>query len=405
MLKPIRILFLSHDSGIYGAQQSLLGLLEKIDRDRFEPMVIAPDEGSLTEAVRSLKIPVRIRLIIHWIASGSAAKKAWFYRTKKFISGLRGRVWALAYQIEQNEIDIVYTNTITCIEGALAARITGRPHIWHLREQINGNSQLRTLVPVFLVRWLIYALSQRVLVNSHYLYKSYQTSCLHRKLVIVYNGVDPNKFNFDRKESTLALKNELGISTHSQIVTIIGSIIPRKGLDLFVEAAHQLLESDIDATFLVVGDGPSDNVQRVKNHVERYGMGNRFHFLSHRDDIPRLMAGVNLLVVAADEEPFGRTVIEAMAAGVPVVSTRCGGPEEIVLDEITGLLVPPRSPSVMAATIKRILGEPELAAKFINAGKERLNQKFTLEAYAASVQSEIENVIQSSRTNCMAKET
>ena len=175
MTTPIRILFVSHDSSLYGAQLSLLGLLERLDRSRFDPWVVAPYEGQLTEAIRALNISLSILPIVHWIASGKAAENTWIHRVRTLATGLRGRVWALAHLIERNDIDIVYTNTVTCLEGALAARITGRPHVWHLREQVKGNSQLRSIVPAFLIPWIVHALSRRTLVNSRHLYRAYDS--------------------------------------------------------------------------------------------------------------------------------------------------------------------------------------------------------------------------------------
>ncbi|WP_020160655.1 glycosyltransferase family 4 protein [Methylobacter marinus] len=392
MKKPVHVLFISHDSSLYGAQLSLLGLLQKLDRNRFKPWVVAHHEGPLTVAIRNLNIPVILLPIVHWIAAGKAIEKPWFHRAKTFTRGLRGRAWALAHLIERHNIDIVYTNTITCIEGAIAAKMTHRPHVWHLREQVKGNSQLRALLPSFMILGLIHALSWRVLVNSRHLYRAYAYYPLRNKLAIIYNGIDTEKFDIDRESASYALRSELDIPKDHKIVAIIGSIIPRKGLFLFADAASYLVVSLSDVTFLVVGDGPSDYVRLVQNRVREHGLERNFRFVGCRSDIPRILAGVNLAVTAADEEPFGRTVIEAMAAGVPVVSTKCGGPEEIIIDGVTGLLVPLGGPSQMAQAIKRILSDPEHSTSLAAAGRDRVNQKFTLQAYADNVQSQLESV-------------
>lgn len=392
MNKPIRILFISHDSGLYGAQLSLFGLLERLDRSRFEPWVVTHSEGPLVKSIRNLNIPITIRPMIHWIASGEATEKTWFHRAKTLARGLRDRAWALAHLIEQNGIDLVYTNTVTCIEGALAAKMTNRPHIWHLREQVRGNSQLRAVVPEFLLPWVINALSTRVLVNSHYLYRAFAYYPLREKLTVVYNGIDPERFDINHEKASYTLRSELNLPLNSKVVAIIGSIIPRKGQLLFVNAASHLVSSMPNVAFLVVGEGPPDYVQLVKNRVQEHGLKMNFHFVGSRNDIPKILAGVDLLVIAADEEPFGRTVIEAMAAGVPVVSTKCGGPEEIILDGITGLLVSSDNSSEMADAIERILRDPEFSENIVKAGKDRLNHMFSLQAYADNVQSVFESV-------------
>jgi glycosyltransferase involved in cell wall biosynthesis len=394
MGKPIRILFVSHDSGFYGAQLSLLGLIEKLDRNRFDPWVVTPSDGPLVAAIKNLNTPIVISPMVHWVASGDTFNKPWIYRAKHLIKGLRSRAWPLAHLIERNEIDIVYTNTVTVIEGALAAKMTNRPHIWHLREQVSGNTQVRSVIPEFLIPWIVNILSQKVLVNSYYLYRAYYSYPLKDKLKVVYNGVNPIKFDIERSKSTDKLKSELHIPDNHSIVAIIGSLIPRKGQLLFAKAASIIVSSTPNVTFIVVGEGPSEYVNLVQNFVKEQGLELNFRFTGWREDIPIILAAVNILVIAADEEPFGRTVIEAMAAGIPVVSTKCGGPEEIIIDGSTGFLVPKNNPHEMANAIERILKNSALSRQLIQAGKDRLNKEFTLQAYAENIQAQLDSVIQ-----------
>ena len=173
MTAMINVLFLSHDSSLYGAQLSLLGLLSRLNQCEIGSRVVAPYAGPLTEAITDLGIPVDVRLIKHWIAAGNGAKNSRLKIAYDFFSGLKPRVWALAKLIERYDIDIVYTNTVILIEGALAARITGRPHVWHLREQISDNSQLISPVPAWIVSRIVGRLSARVIVNSRYLGQAY----------------------------------------------------------------------------------------------------------------------------------------------------------------------------------------------------------------------------------------
>lgn len=389
----IRLLFLSHDSTLYGAQLSLLGLLSRLDRSEFEAMVVAPYEGPLTDAITALDIPVVVRPIVHWIAAGDDVKKSRLQIGRGLLTGLKSRVWALAHQIEQNEIDVVYTNTVVPIEGALAAHLTKRPHIWHMREQVSGNSQLKSLVPSWLIPHIVGRLSGRVIVNSHYLGQAYARGQSKNKLEVIYNGVDPTSFNLDRAESASSLRTELGLDATSQLVVLIGSIIPRKGQMLLAQAATRVSSRIPNVTFLLIGDGEADYIAKIKAFSKSKGIQEQIRFLGRRCDIPRILAGTNLLVVAADEEPFGRTVIEAMAAGTPVVSTRCGGPEEIVIDKHTGLLVPRSDVDALAKAIEHILANPAYAARMSAAGLERLYETFSLEAYAHHVQSVITDVV------------
>jgi glycosyltransferase involved in cell wall biosynthesis len=389
----IRVLFLSHDSSLYGAQLSLLGLLSRLDRNEIDARVVAPYEGPLTDAIAALDIPVVVRSINHWIAAGDDAKKFRLRIAQDFLTGLKSRVWALAHQIENNQIDVVYTNTVVPIEGALAAHLTKRPHIWHMREQVAGNSQLKSLIPSSLIPQVVGRLSDKVIVNSHYLGKSYLNKHARKKIQVIYNGVDPTSLNLDRVESASSLRTELELDATTQLIVLIGAIIPRKGQMLLAQAAAHISLRIPNATFLFIGDGEADYITKIKVFSESKGIQKQIRFLGWRSDIPRILAGANLLVVAADEEPFGRTVIEAMAAGTPVVSTRCGGPEEIVIDKHTGLLVPRGDVDALAKAVEYVLVNPDDAAKMSAAGQERVHQNFTLDNCTHAIQTIISDVV------------
>lgn len=394
----IRALFLSHDSSLYGAQLSLLGLLSKLDRDEIDPMVVAPHEGPLNDAITKLGIPVVIRRAVHWIAAGSNARKSAPQIGRECLSGLKPRTQDLARLIEDQQIDVVYTNTVVPIEGALAARLTRRPHIWHLREQVAGNSQLKAPVPSWLIPFIIGGLSSRVIVNSRHLGQAYARGPIRHKLEVIYNGVDPAPFDLDRGEAARSLRVELGLASATRLVVLIGAVIPNKGPMLFAQAAARLRQRFPEATYLVVGKGEAGYISQIQAFCDSEGMQERLLFLGWRPDIPRILAAAELLVVAAEEESFGRTVIEAMATGTPVVSTRCGGPEEIVLDKYTGLLVSKNDPAALAQAIAHILGDPVDATRMAAAGRERLHEVFTLESHAHKVQSLIAKVVRSHKT-------
>ncbi|MBQ0720407.1 MAG: glycosyltransferase family 4 protein [Gammaproteobacteria bacterium] len=371
----------------------MLGLLSRLDRSEFEPLVVAPHKGPLNDSIAALGIPVVVRSIAHWIATGDEVKLNHFQIGRNFLAGLKSRVWALAHQIEHNQIDVVYTNTVVSIEGALAARLTRRPHIWHLREQVPGNSQLKSLVPSSLIPQIVGRFSDRVIVNSHYLGKAYDSNQTRNKTQVIYNGIDPASFNLDPADSAYSLRMELGLAAPSQLVVLIGSIIPRKGQMLLAEAAALISSRIPSITFLFIGEGEANYISKIKAFSESKGIQKQIRFLGWRHDIPRILAASDLLVVTSDEEPFGRTVIEAMAAGTPVVSTRCGGPEEIVIDECTGLLVPKGDADALAEAIERIIGNTTEAARMSAAGLARLHETFTLEAHAHHVQTTISDVV------------
>jgi len=391
---PQRILFISHGPMLYGAQRSLLALLAGINREQYSPYLLVPREGPLTDEVKALNIPVFISPLKHWVAFGQEAKKNWSARAFNVINGLNKRVCIIADLISEHDIHIVYTNTVTCIEGALAARKTGRPHLWHLREHVAGNKDLKALLTPSIISRTIGSLSAHVIVNSKALGKAYSCPALSAKTTVVYNGISLGDFDREKGGGD-ALRKELGLNENTKIIASIASLTPRKGYGTFIEAASKIKASFTDVTFLAIGEGERDFVNTLKKKVALLDLNDNFYFLGWRSDVNKILEGVDLLIIPCEQEAFGRTVVEAMAAGVPVVSTRCGGPEEIIVDNETGFLVPLNDPDSIAKAAIRILNDTNIATRFIEAGQARASALFNLDVYIKGIESVLENLANS----------
>jgi glycosyltransferase involved in cell wall biosynthesis len=388
---PIRALFVSHDSSLYGAQQSLLGLLSRIDPHVIRSYVVTPYMGDLGRELEKLGIPVQVLPIPHWVASTTNARTSRLGLCRQVVGGLRSRVNTLVNLIRKHSINIVYTNTVACIDGALAARAAGLQHIWHLREQITGNRDLKSALPAWLANRIVATLSSRIITNSNSLKNHYARVAPPEKISVVHNGIDLEAFSPGPPRHP-GLREELSIPPATKLVAMIASVTPRKGHMLFAEAAALVRDADRNVAFLAVGGGHHEYVRMIKSRVEQLGINDCFHFLDWRSDISDILRASDVLVVASDQEPFGRTVVEAMATGLPVVATRCGGPEEIVVDGETGLLVPLHDPRPMADAIRTVLGDRDLARTMGQAGRRRAEACFSLEAYASAAQDVLRQV-------------
>lgn len=389
---PSRLLFITHGPLLYGAQMSLLALLAGIDRNAVTPFLLSPREGPLTEEARKLGIQVVTSGIEHWVAFGNAAKKNYPRRLASVAVGLKDRARAIARIIEQLGIDLVYTNTVTVIEGAIAARMTHRPHVWHLREHVAGNKDLKALCPASWVCRIVSLLSTRVIVNSQALAKAYECKSLDQKVTVVHNGINLESLQ-PVDDARNSLRRELSLGPATKIVATIGSLTPRKGHRAFIDAASKLsthLNGDI--AFLVVGGGDEKYLDELALQVKQAGLENAFRFVGWRNDIDRILSAVDLLLVTAEQEAFGRTVIEAMAARVPVVATMSGGPEEIIVDGLTGFLVPVNDSQAMARRAEDILSDAALTKRLVEAAYLRVKEVFSIDAYIKKIEAIILNM-------------
>jgi len=179
------VLFIAHDAGLFGAQRALLTLIEGLDRSAFECHVVSPDDGPFVDAVRRLNYPVHLRKMIRWVPAVrqvEAASGRLGY-ARKCLTGLRDRSWSIAALIERHGIRVVYTNTVTCVEGAIAARMASIPHVWYITEPIFANPELCGIVPGIVYRSAIAALSREVVFCSRSLAADYGR-LQHRRIPI-----------------------------------------------------------------------------------------------------------------------------------------------------------------------------------------------------------------------------
>ncbi len=166
-------------------------------------------------------------------------------------------------------------------------------------------------------------------------------------------------------------------------VGIVGRLTPIKGHLDFIKAMHKASRSVQDLKIWVVGDAPASKdayKEQIKVLVRRLGLWHCTEFLGSQKDIPEILSHLDLLVLATTtQEAFGRVIIEAQAAGVPVIATAVGGVVDIIDEGKTGLLVPPNDPQAMADAAVRIFRDPALASKMAAAAYERVKERYTVE--------------------------
>ncbi len=163
------------------------------------------------------------------------------------------------------------------------------------------------------------------------------------------------------------------------IAAAIGRLDPVKDLPVLLDAFAQL--SQREARLVIIGDGPEAG--HLQSHATARGLDPRVQFLGYRQDVRELYPGVDLLVNTSISEGISLTLLEAMAACVPIVATAVGGTPEVVVDGVTGILVPPRSPIAVAAALDELLESPDRRQQMSLAGRARVEKLFTFERMAS----------------------
>jgi glycosyltransferase involved in cell wall biosynthesis len=291
----------------------------------------------------------------------------------------RSVLW-LAALILRHNIDIVHTNTSVLPAPALAARLTGHRHYWHIREFFSE-------FPAF---WRIYQryiglFSSRIIANSRATREQFSPR-LQEKCSVVYNGLDEDS-GIVNPENVRRFRSSLGDPKF--LVGVVGRIKwIRKGQEVLVKAAALLSERFPEARYVIVGScapGNEDHLVRLRTLIREKRLEDRIIFTGDLEDLRDVYAAFDVTVVPSVlPEPFGCVVVESMAAGTPVVGSRIGGIPEQIVDGTTGLLFQPGDEADLARALSQIMSDEPLRLRMADASRRRFEDAFRLDtAYRA----------------------
>ena len=238
------------------------------------------------------------------------------------------------------------------------------------------------------VHKLVCRLADQIVVNADAI-KHWLTAQGYRgeRITVIPNGVDVGRFSSLPAESDLRCR--LGLPERAQLVLMLARLRPEKGIEYFLRAAAHVNLRFPQVYFLIVGEGftnrahefmpDSEYPRRLANMAASLGIGERVRFTGLITDIPHLLSQVAVSVLPSLSEGLSNTLLESMAAGVPVVATRVGGTPEAVSDGEHGLLVPPKDEAALAEAICAILADAELARRLGSQARARAVQRYSLE--------------------------
>jgi glycosyltransferase involved in cell wall biosynthesis len=277
------------------------------------------------------------------------------------------RIAALARRLD---VDLIHSHGLNAHpEVALAGRIARRPVVLDLHDIVVPGMGRRILDEAA-------RLADAVIANS----KATAATLTRGDVRIVNPGVDTTRFTPGPADA--AVRAELTADPTAPLVGILGRVDPEKGIDVVLRAVATL-----EGVHAVVVGAPNVADESFAVELRALGadlLGDRCRFTGARDDVPAVLRSLDVLVNASRAEPFGRTVLEAQASGVPVIGTASGGIPEFVTDDENGLLVPPGDPALLAAAIARVVSDEPLRTK-LRAGGLANAERLAVPAQAAKV--------------------
>lgn len=205
---------------------------------------------------------------------------------------------------------------------------------------------------------------------------------------VIYNGVDQHRY---AASAPATLKAQLQLPDDAILIGSLGNIRPAKNYETLISAVGLLKKPQLH--FIIAGHKKKDLMEKLEAQMQAEGVTAQMHFIGFYDNTPDFLAQLDMFVLSSSSEGFSIATIEAMAAGLPVIATRCGGPEEILQHLSTGYLVHTENPEALAAAINHLLNSPALAAQLASAGQEHMRNTFSLAAMLRAYQAHYQRLL------------
>jgi len=256
--------------------------------------------------------------------------------------------------------------------GRVAACLAGVP----IRIASERNLEIERGQFANLLDRILSSVTDRVVVNADAI----------RDYLVHIEGLDPEKIEIIRNgvpvSRTLSefeahiVRRGFGLSDFEYVVAFIGRLVPQKNPALFLAMAQAVVRSGLKCGFLLVGDGPLRTI--LADQTRTLGIQDAVRFTGVRNDVSRILGVIDLLVLTSDWEGLPNVILEALAAGVPVVATRVGGVGEVLEDGVTGYIVPPRDLPTLIDRVLRVLSDREVRDRCGRRGRESTQSRFSI---------------------------
>lgn len=365
-----KILFVSYTAVLGGGE---LCLLDFAHAYRDSSQVVLLTDGILKTRLEELGVKVEVL--------SSSRSLADVKVSSSLGSSLKsiGELWRLGKQIAKisKNFDLIHANNQKgFVVAAIARLLGGAPVVWHLHDILTAEifSNTNRRIAITLANWF----ATRVIVNSQATADAFLVAGGKRQLLrTVYNGFDSQKFDQINNDQS-NLRQELNIPCDRPLVGMFSRLSYWKGQHILLEAASLLT----DVHVLLVGDalfGETEYTEKLKNIAAQPSLQGRVHWLGFRQDIPALMKACDAIAhCSTAPEPFGRVIVEAQLAKRPAIATIGGGTSEIIENAVTGFLIPPNNPHLLAEAITTVFRDRAATEQMVNLAYVQAQTKFSI---------------------------
>lgn len=388
----MNILALHVVSDMYGSSKVLLHAVTALKQKGHNVCVVVSEEGPLTIALQNAGIQTKI------IRLGILRRRYFnFLGIINRVVVLTRAFFALKKLCKVQQIDLIYTNTAPVVIGGLLAKFTGIKNVWHLHEILEPKSFMHRFFGK-----LINATASKVIVVSNAVYNNWAGIIDARKMVTVYNGYNTSA-NDALADETITppainnLREHLGITANTVLVGMVGRINNIKGQPYFIQIAAAAKAAGLNCHFVMIGDaytGYEYLYKTLEQQIQNLGVQDMVTNLYYQPNAASLIQELDIFVLPSIKpDSFPVVVLEAMAAGKPVLATAQGGALEQIEDCVTGFLVPINDAKTAIEKLGVLVNSSFIRTKMGEAGKQKLQSKFSEEAFNVNIVHQICNFV------------
>jgi len=353
------VLHLIHMTGPGGAETVVLNLALGMQNHRWRSKVLLPERGWLGEALSAHGVdPIIVP----------------DHQRARYLAGIISTV-------RRHRVDLIHAHLLGPASYASIAGLACKIPVvctFHGHTDIQPDSireRVRTA--------LIGRAARRVVLVSDALKElaAAQGRYSDATLAVITNGIDLQAF---QPRAGGKLRAELGVPADAFLVGAVGNLRPAKDYPTLLRAAAELVRRSGRYHFVIAGETSEPLYSELLRLRDELGLGDRLRFLGFRPDVPEIFNDLDALVLSSRAEGFSLVTIQAMASGVPVIATRCGGPERIIDDRVDGLLVPVGDGNAIAASVELVRVNASLRAELVEHGLEKVRRSYSVERTLAS---------------------
>ncbi len=381
----MNIMYINHENALGGGTRSLLGIIDRVisNKDVHITVIIPHIGNGLLENELKIRKINYYKLYYNW----------WMIPQNRniFIPKIKTQIvnYTAAQNIAKiafnNQIDIIHSNSSVINMGALVSKITGIPHIWHIREFGEEDHNLKFINRRSKCINFINENSSRVIAISKAVYEKYASEIIHDKLELIYNGVEERDLS---EKVNILNKKEFNI-------LLAGAIKENKGQKQAILAIEKLINDFGYKNIFLFLAGSDENgyMDYLEQLVKQKRIESNIKFLGYTEEIDKIRDVMDLELVCSKKEAFGRVTVEAMMSGNPIIGSNTGATIELIINNYNGLLYTENNIIELSEKIKLLVDNPFLRLEMGKNGHDFASKNFTAKNNASKLFNLYEEVI------------